>query len=41
MPGVIPVDRNGEVIWDENKHGQHVVIVTRIDKATGKEVGDV
>lgn len=39
--GAVEVDARGEPIWNEQKHGEFVVIATRIDKHTGLEVGDV
>lgn len=39
--GVVEVDARGAPIWNEQKHGEFVVIATRIDKHTGLEVGDV
>lgn len=35
------VDHRGEPIWEEEKHGRLVIIVTRINKETGEECGDV
>lgn len=31
----IPVDRSGQPIWDEKKHGEYVVIVVKINKGDG------
>lgn len=32
----IPLDpATGDVAWDDEKHGEFVVLVTRVDKATG------
>lgn len=33
----IPVDENGEPIWDEKKHGEFALIVVKIDKDEGLE----
>ncbi|KAI4869399.1 hypothetical protein F4820DRAFT_407288 [Hypoxylon rubiginosum] len=39
---LIPVDRHGNIIWDEEKNGQFVVIVVKIDKGDGyQEFGTV
>ncbi|KAL8638163.1 MAG: hypothetical protein Q9226_009024 [Calogaya cf. arnoldii] len=40
-PGMVEVDSSGEPVWKDEKYGEFVVIATRIDKATGQEVGDV
>ena len=41
QPGAIPVDATGEPIWRDETHGEFVVRATRVEKATGQEVGDV
>jgi hypothetical protein len=38
---LVELDERGEPIWKEEKHGQFVGMATRIDKATGEEVGNV
>lgn len=40
-PGMVEVDSRGEPVWKDEKHGEFVVIATRIAKVTGQEVGDV
>jgi len=36
MGAPIPLDpRTGDVAWDDEKHGEFVVLVTRVDKETG------
>ncbi|KAJ6576421.1 hypothetical protein DFH09DRAFT_1078035 [Mycena vulgaris] len=38
MGAPIPLDPvTGDVAWDDEKHGEFVVLVTRVDKATGLE----
>jgi len=37
----VELDGMGEPTWKEEKYGQFVVMATRIDKATGGEVGNV
>ncbi|KAJ6612143.1 hypothetical protein B0H10DRAFT_2192614 [Mycena sp. CBHHK59/15] len=38
MGAPIPLDPvTGDVAWDDGKHGEFVVLVTRVDKATGLE----
>ncbi|KAI0841455.1 hypothetical protein F5Y06DRAFT_259540 [Hypoxylon sp. FL0890] len=38
----IPVDQHGNIIWDEEKNGQFVVLVVKIDKGDGyQEFGKV
>ncbi|KAK1216604.1 hypothetical protein PQX77_020724 [Marasmius sp. AFHP31] len=39
--GNIPVDHRGRVIWDEKKNGIFSLIVTKIDKYSGEECGDL
>ena len=36
-----PVDLRGRVIWDEKKYGIFRLIVTKIDKKSGEECGDL
>jgi hypothetical protein len=38
---LVELDGMGEPTWKEEKYGQFVVMATRIDKATGGEVGNV
>ena len=40
-PQHVPVDKHGNIIYDEAKHGRYAVIVTRVDKRTGEECGDL
>ncbi|KAJ8082142.1 hypothetical protein PM082_007989 [Marasmius tenuissimus] len=36
-----PVDRRGRIVWDEKKFGIFRLIVTKIDKESGEERGDL
>lgn len=36
-----PVDENGEPIWDEIKNSRYFCVVTKIDKITGEECGEL
>ncbi|CAJ2504290.1 Uu.00g116840.m01.CDS01 [Anthostomella pinea] len=39
---LIPVDGNGDVVWDEAKNDQYAMLVVRIDKGDGlREFGEV
>jgi len=35
------LDSHGEVIWDEQVEGRFATILTKMDRATGKECGDI
>ena len=40
-PGKIKKDRQGKIIYDEKVHGEDVLILVRVDKATGREIEPV